>query len=615
MHHGFHGRLLRVDLTTGATDEVGFSREDVATWLLGSGLAAKLLYYDFDPCVEPLAPEAPLLFLSGLFTGSPLPGTSKHCVVARSPLTGIWNEATVGGHWPAELRRTGWDGVLFVGRSEVPVWLSLTKDRAELKPAGDLWGLDTYELEARMRPGLGRKPRIAAIGPAGERCSPIACVVFDAPISRIAARGGIGAVMGSKRLKAVVVEGDGDLRPSIADLDGLKEQLKVDVAMVQGNTQALRAFGTSGGITTVERNGELPIKNWQLGSWKAGARRISGQEMQPDYLDRHYSCWGCPVRCGKIYKVAALGLAGHGPEFESLGMLGANCLNDEPERVIEANELCNRYGVDSISAGSCAAFGIEAFERGLLTEAETGGVRLDWSGDTVVHLIGLIGRGEGVGELLGMGVRKAAELLGHGAEDFAVHTKGLEYPAHDPRGHVSMALSYATSARGACHLEGLTFFLDRGVKVPDLGFLEAPDPHDSSDKPPIVMAMQDYMSVFNPLGMCKFMFLGGVGPAIIARWLRLTCGFDVDQDGVMETGARLFNLKRMYNVRLGISRKDDVLPRRLLAEAKLDGAAAGVLPDMASMLHRYYELRGWSPDGIPTSETLARLGVQSRPPR
>ena len=612
MHHGFYGRLLRVDLSSRTTDVVTFSKEDVTAWLLGSGLAAKILSQDFDPEVEPLAPEAPLAFFSGLFTGTPLPGTSKHCVVARSPATGIWNEATVGGHWPSELRRTGWDGILFVGRADEPVWLSVTSERAELRPAADLWGLDTYELERRMRPDLGKKAKIAAIGPAGEQLVNIACVVFDAPVSRIAARGGIGAVMGSKNLKAVVVEGDKDNRPALFDPDGLKEQLKADVAMIQRNTPALRAFGTSGGITTVEKNGELPIKNWQLGAWKEGARRISGQEMQPDYLDRHYSCWGCPVRCGKIYKVESRGLGGHGPEFESLGMLGSNCLNDEPEKVIEANELCNRYGVDSISAGGCAGFGIEAFERGLIDESDTGGLRLGWNGDSVVALIHQIGRGEGIGDLLGQGVRKAAEDLGGNAQEFAVHTKGLEYPAHDPRGHVSMALSYATAARGACHLEGLTFFLDRGVKVPDLGYLEAPDPHDSSDKPPIVVNMQNYMGVFNPLGMCKFMFIGGVGPSIIARWLRLTCGIETDLDGVMETGERLFNAKRMYNVRLGISRKDDVLPPRLFAEAKPDGSAKGVLPDMGSMLYRYYQLRGWSTDGIPTAETLARLGLERR---
>jgi len=612
MPHGFFGRILRVDLTAGSTDLLTFTSEDVATWLLGSGLGARLLYYDFGPHLEPLAPEAPLLFLSGLFTGSQLPGTSKVNVVARSPLTGIWNEATVGGHWGAEFRRTGWDGILFVGQAEEPVWLHLTKDRAELRPAGDLWGLDTYRLEEVMRPGIGKKARIAAIGPGGENLVAISSVVFDAPVSRIAARGGIGAVMGSKRLKAVVVEGDRGTRLSIADPEGLKAQVKRDVAMLRDNTPALREFGTSGGVPTVEKNGELPIRNWSLGSWKEGAHAISGQEMQPKYLDRHYACFACPIRCGKIYRCEERKLAGHGPEFESLGMLGANCLVDDPAWVIEGNEWCNRYGIDTISTGGCIGFSMEAWERGLLTAGDTDGVELRWDGETMVRLVHAIGRAEGVGKLLGRGVRAAAEQLGGNACEFAVHTKGLEYPAHDPRGHVSMALNYATAVRGACHLEGLTFFLDRGIQVPDLGYTTPPDPHDSSDKPPIVVNMQDYLSVFNPLGMCKFLLLGGVGPSITARWFTLFTGIDMDMAGVMQVGERLFNLKRMYDVALGISRKDDVLPPRLYAEARPSGASEGVLPDMGNMLYRYYRLRSWTPDGIPTPEKLAELGIEPR---
>ena len=608
--HGFHGRLLIVDLSNRTTRERAIDPEDVRKYFLGSGLAAKLLYYDHDPLVDPLAPEAPLLFMSGLFTGGPLPGTSKLCVCARSPQTGIWNEATVGGHWPAEFRRTGFDGIVFVGKAQEKTWVKLTPDGAEFHSAGELWGLNTYEVEGALRPKIGRRAKVATIGQGGEKGMLISSVIFDPPISRVAARAGIGAVMGSKNLKAVVVEGDPKVKVSYADFQGLKARLKEDVQSISRSTVPLHDFGTSGGVVTVEKFGDLPIKNWQGGAWEEGAMKITGQTIQPKWMDKHYACFACPIRCGKIYKHEERGLYGHGPEYETLGMLGSNCLVDDPEAIIEGNEWCNRYGLDTISAGACASFGIEAFERGLVTTDDTGGVELSWNADSMLHLIHMMGAGAGLGATLGMGVKRAAAELGGDAVEFAVHTKGLEYPAHDPRGHVSMALNYVTAARGACHLEGLTYFLDRGIKMPDLGYTEAPDPHDSSDKPPLVVDMQDYLGVFNPLGMCKFLFVGGVGPSTVAAWLNLVCGWDIDQDEVMTVGERLFNLKRMYNVHLGISRKDDVLPPRLYAQARPAGSAKDVLPDMGKMLYRYYGLRGWTAEGLPTPEKLAQLELE-----
>ena len=611
MPFGYHGRLLRVDLGQRTTSVLHIDDADVRKYLLGSGLAAKMLFDDLNPDLDPLAPESPLLFISGLFTGGPLPGTSKLTVCARSPLTGIWNEATVGGHWPAEFRRTGYDGIVFEGRADTPVYLVVTGDGVEFRDGAGLWGKDTYEVEASLRPSLGGKAKIAAIGPAGEKLVRIASIIFDPPISRVAARAGVGAVMGSKSLKAVVVEGDSANKLEFADPDGLKAQLKADLEGISKKTIGLREFGTSGGVVTVEAFGDLPIKNWQLGSWVDGAKKITGQTVQPEMLDKHYSCFACPIRCGKIYKVEDKNLYGHGPEYETLGMLGANVLVDDAGAIVEGNELCNRYGIDTISAGAGIGFAIEAFEKGLITAADAGGVELSWNASSMLHLVHLMGKAEGIGALLGQGVKRAAEELGGNSEEFAVHTKGLEYPAHDPRGHVSMALNYATAGRGACHLEGLTYFLDRGVKLPDFGYLEPPNPHSSADKPPIVYNLQNYLSVFNPLGMCKFLFLGGVGPTMIAQWLRPFCGWDIDMDGVIEAGERLFNLKRMYNCKLGISRKDDVLPPRLYAEAKPDGSAKDVLPDLGNMLYQYYRLRGWSADGIPTPQKLASLGLGS----
>ena len=610
MSYGYFGKVLVVDLEKHESDVLPLTASDVRDYFLGSGWAAKHLYYDHARILEPLDPASPLLFMAGLFNGGFLPGTSKVCVCARSPLTGIWNEATGGGHWGAELRRTGFDGIVFHGRSQEPAYVVVSPDGAEFRHAGDLWGKDTAETGEMIAQREGNKAKVATIGPAGENLVLYAAVMFDPPNYRAAARAGVGAVMGSKNLKAVVVKGDRNIRLSLADPDGLRAQVKSDVGEIRQRTEGLHNFGTSGGIETVEMFGELPIKNWQLGAWKEGARRISGLTIQPKMLHKHYSCFGCPIRCGKIYEIPDRNVIGRGPEFETLGMLGANCLVDDPQAVVDANDWCNRYGIDTISTGGCVAFAIEAFERGLLTKADTNGVALGWNAPTMLHLVHQIGRSEGLGKLLGQGVKRAAETLGGEASSFAVHTKGLEYPAHDPRGHVSMALNYATAVRGACHLEGLSFFLDRGIKLPDLGYVDPPDAHDSTDKAPIVVNMQNYMSVFNPLGMCKFLFVGGVGPKKIARWLNLSCGMDIDMDGVLEAGERIFTLKRLYNWRLGVGGKDDVLPPRLEKEAKQEGTAKGVLPDLTLMLEEYYELRGWSVDGMPMPSKLKELGLQ-----
>ncbi|MDQ7823603.1 MAG: aldehyde ferredoxin oxidoreductase family protein [Candidatus Eremiobacteraeota bacterium] len=611
MGFGFHGKILVIDLAAEKTSLLTFNEEEVKKYFLGSGLAAEWLYERFDASLDALDERSSLLMFCGLLTGSPLPGTTKLSVCAKSPLTGIWNEATVGGHWPVELRKTGYDGLLITGRAREKVYLHITEEQVLFKPAGDLWGKDTFEVEKILRPSLDKKAKIATIGPAGENLSLISSIMFEPPISRVAARSGTGAVMGSKNLKAIVVLGSSGNRIKMAHPDELKVQLPGDVEEIRKNTVGLYNFGTSGGVEAVEHYGDLSIKNWQLGAWKEGAKKICGQTMQPMMLDHHHSCYGCPIRCGKIYRNDRLGLYGHGPEYETIGTLGALCLNDDPELLAEGNEWCNRYGIDTISTGNVIAFAIEAFEKGIINEKDTGGLTLRWGGESMVALVHKIGRNEGLGKILAQGVKRAAEAIGGNSAEFAVHTKGLEYPAHDPRGHVGMALHYATAGRGACHLDGLTYFLDRGIPAPDFGYTTPPNPHDSSDKPPIVFTLQNYLGTFNPLGMCKFLFLGRVGPKKIARWLKFACGWDFTMEDVQRTGERLFNLKRLYNVRLGISRKDDMLPPRLFAEAKPDGAAQGVLPDLGNMLYRYYQLRGWSRDGIPTPEKLKELELDS----
>jgi aldehyde:ferredoxin oxidoreductase len=607
MAGGMHGRILTIDLETRAIGERSIDEADAHKFYLGSGLAAKILMeWDGIEAMKPLDPGMPLIFMSGFFLGTALPATPKLSVCAKQAATGIWNESTVGGHWPAEFRLTGWDGMILTGKASSPVTLVITEDSVEIRDAERLWGLDTEKTDHALRAEHGEGWRFGMIGPAGEKLAAIAGIIFDPPNNRIAARGGIGAVMGSKNLKAIAVRGK--KRPPIARKDLMTQLLKEQGPTIKENTQGLYNFGTSGGVEAVEMFGDLPIKNWQLGSWKENAKKISGQTMQPEYLDHHYACYACPIRCGKIYKIPDHNVIGHGPEYESIAMLGSNCLNDDPHYLVQACHICDLYGMDTMSAGHAVSFTMEAFERGILSEKETG-FKVEWGGPSVLKLLHLIGKREGIGDLLANGIRHAARTIGKGAEEMAVEVKGLEIAGHDPRGHVGMSLNYATANRGGCHLEGLTYFLDRGIPAPDFGFTTPPDPHNSEDKPPIVVTMQNYLSVFNCLALCKFLFVGRVGPKILAQWYEAVTGRESSMEEIMTTGERIYNLKRCFNVRMGISRKDDVLPPRMYSGAKPDGRAAGVVANLGKMLHEYYKLRGWNEFGIPLRSKLEELGI------
>lgn len=613
MPNGFFGKVIKVDLLESKVSNIEFGESDVRKYFLGSGLAAKILYENLKPAIQPFDPENPLVFMAGIFTGTMAPTGCKLAVCARSPMTGIWNEATVGGHWPASLRGTGVDGLIFTGKASEPVYLYIDEEKTEIRSAKHLWGKDTYEVAEIIAQECGQNARVACIGSAGENLNHISSIACDGMVSRHAARGGIGAVMGSKNLKAIV--SSGKKRPDIADRDGLRELLKKQIPEIQENGKGLHEFGTGGGAIPVEAFGDLPIKNWVLGDWKEKIQNISGQRVRETIFEKHYACFSCPIGCGKIVKGELKGYGtfhGRYSEYEGLALLGSNCLNDDINLLSYVTELCNRYGMDTISTGNALAFAMECFEKGKITTKDTDGLEIKW-GDAkaMVSLIHQMGKREGFGgQYLADGVVPAANRLGKNTIEYAVATKGMDYPAHDPRGHVGMALNYATAVRGACHLEGLTYFLDRGIPLKDLGYTTPPNQFDENGKPEIVFNLQNFLSVFNPLGLCKFLFTARVGPSIIAGWLEKTFGWKgYDMQELMKTGERLFNLKRLYNVKLGISRKDDVLPPRLFAQPKKEGKAKEVVPHLGKMLDEYYRLRGWSEEGIPTKEKLAELDI------
>ena len=610
----YAGKLLRIDLTTPSHTVQTIAEDDVRKWLLGSGLAAKIYYEEMDPSLHPLDPASPLIVMNGLLTGSMVPTACRTSWCGRSPETHIWNESNVGHHWGAELRAAGYDGIIITGRAAHPmyIWIDGRSGEVHFCDASHLWGKDWFEAGEALLNETDRQAQIAGIGIAGENLVTIAGVMVGPPhYVRAAARGGMGALMGSKSLKAIVVRGD--QRPTYPDPQRLREEVKRQTQFLKESLLPMTMMGTAGGVMVSEEYGDFPIRNWTLGNWPE-VKNLAGQTFYPKYLQKRTHCFACPIGCGKEieiqegpYRVPR----GEGVEYETIAGFGGMCYVSSFEAVALANSLCNRYGLDTISTSAVIAFGMELFERGILSLEDTGGIELRFgNADAMLDMIHQIAHRQGLGAILAGGVREAARRIGKGAEQYAIHVKGLEVAYHDPRAFFSMAVNYATGVRGACHLEAATYWNGYGVKHPDLGY-SAPVPRHESGEANVKLCYdyQNYAGVFNPLGLCKFMIKGSLGPERLTALVNAALGWDWSTQDVLETGDRLFQLKRLINVRLGVTAKDDRLPARFTQEPRPTGTSAGALPDMSVMLPLYYSLRGWDSEGRPTQERLRRLGI------
>ncbi|MHB1126263.1 MAG: aldehyde ferredoxin oxidoreductase family protein [Bacillota bacterium] len=602
------GRFWLIDLSERKVEDFYPQESVLREYIGGAGLGARFLYDHTGPNTDPLGPENILVFAVGPLTGTKAITSGRHAVVAKSPLTGIWGESDSGGSWGAALKRTGCDGLLISGRSDRPCYIWVSEDSLEIRDASHLWGYDTYEVDSLLKAETDSKAVVACIGPAGEKLARIATIMNDGRHSRAAGRCGLGAVMGSKNLKAIVARGSRNV--PVAHPDALDRSVKELAPFILGKLKHYRDFGTAGGVISAAAIGDLPTKNWTLGDWLGPAEKISGQTMANTILTGRYRCTSCIVGCGRTVSITQgrfMGVNGAGPEYESIAGFGSMCLVDELEAIAMANELCNRYGIDTISAGHAVAFAIEAFERGFITTRDTAGIKLRWGDpEIMIELVHKIGRREGIGHLLGEGVKRAAEEIGGLTQEFAMEVKGLEPAFHDPRAMSSLAVAYATNPRGACHRGG-SHIMERSA-IPELGYDQPFDRFAASGKGPLTARLQDYMGLFNSLKLCQF-----IAPAIQVsdslNWLNQVTGWDMDLAEFLKVGERQFNLKRMYNVRCGISRKDDRLPSRLATQKLKDGGAANQLPQLNEMLNDYYEYRGWTVDGIPTAEKLRSLGL------
>jgi aldehyde:ferredoxin oxidoreductase len=604
---GISYRILEVDLSSGQSKVIEYREDALRKYLGGSGLAASILLGRFDSSLDPFHPQSPLIFMTGLFTGIPVPCGCRISICTKSPLR-IWGEANAGGYWGPELKFTGFDGLIITGKAKEPSYLWVTSKGGEIRSAKALWGKGTFETAEKLAGQTDPKARVAAIGPSGETLSCMAGVITGGLEARVMGRSGPGAVMGSKNLKAVVVRGD--QRPSIADpkiLQDATREFLPNLKFVEG----LSKFGTASVIESKEAAGVLPIKNFSQAHWDK-AKKIAGPALVAKYLEKHYGCYSCPIRCGKDVKGPEgpyAGVVGHGPEYETLSAFGSLVLNDDLKSLIHLNFLCNDLGLDSMSAGITVAFAIESHLRGHLKEND--GLDLQWGNvEAVGGLLEKIARRQGVGAIFADGVEKASRALGKETESFALHSKGVEVSLSNPTPTVSLALSWATSNRGACHLEGFSHQVEGGVPFREMGYTKAMDGTSGEGKGRMTALMQNYMAVFNGLGLCKFLFFARVSHETLCKWIKGLAGWDLTSKDLMEVGERLYNVKRAYNVLMGVDAERDVVAPRILENLRPGKPVSEGRKLFFDMRKEYYQARGWDANGIPTREKLLSLGLE-----
>ena len=595
--------ILKIELTTGRTEEYRIPQNWEKDFLGGASLAARILYDVLTPGLDPLSPDAPLLFMTGPMTGTSGPTTGRFVVCGKSPATGLWAESNIGGFWGPELRAAGYDGLWVTGRASEPVYLWLNGTRLEVRSAAHLWGMNTYHTQDAVKEAVGEKSaRVCVIGQAGEKLVLFASIMCDHGC--MAGRTGMGAVMGAKNLKAVAVHGTNEL--PIFDLAAYKALRSDSNRRLKEDNEAkvIREVGTAGAANYAEYLGAMPVKYYSSGSFPA-VDEVSGARMTETILVGRSACQGCVIACGRVVKTPKDVLKRKGPEHETMVGFGANLLNDNLESIVDMGELCDRYGMDTISASNTVGLAFHLYEKGIVTKEDTGGIELKWGDvDAIEQLVRMTGSREGIGDLLAQGSRRFGAHFG--AEEEAVQVNGLEVAYHDPRGVSGMALSYATSPRGACHNQSDYFFVDWGHTHEDIG-IEFFSRHDQAEKSLNVARHQDWRTVFNAIVMCIF---ANVEPEMQVKLINAACGLDWSLKDMMKSGERAWNLKRAINVRMGLTAANDKLPKALLTPFR-DGGSAGFVPDLEGMLSTYYQVRGWDEKtGGPTKGKLIELAME-----
>ncbi len=616
--------ILKLDLTTGTQEIYSIPAEWERDYIGGSALAARLLYDELHPGVAALSPEAPLLFITGPLTGTAGPAVGRFVVCGRSPATGLWTESHCGGFWGTELRKAGYDGLWITGKAQEPAYLWIHDDQIEVRDAAHLWGMETATAQATLIQALGSKPkpRVAVIGPAGESQIPFALILADH--GRVAGRTGMGAVMGSKNLKAVAVCGSSKIPIVAQNFPELRSAANRDLKD-DNFTSAAHELGTAAVADYADYLGEMPKKYFQAGTFD-GVAKVSGSTMAETILTGTSACHACVIACGRVVALPetfgvlvtsskflempdkdpkGLPREQKGPEYETIVGFGPNLLIDDLPFIVRMGELCDRYGMDVITLSGTLGLAFTLYEQGIINPEDTGGLELNWGDTQIVEtLVHQTARREGFGAALAEGSRALGRRFG--AENQAVQVNGLELAYHDPRGASGMALVYATSPRGACHNQSDYFLPDIfGQDEPSLG-LEYFGRHAGAEKSANVAIHQNWRTVFNALVMCIF---ANVPPEDILDLLNAATGDSRTLEELLRVGERAWNLKRLVNRRLGLVGAHDILPAPLRIPYAEGGAAGYEIP-FEAMLQAYYHARGWdSETGMPTREKLDELGI------
>jgi len=606
---GYMGKILKIDLTTGKTSTRTFDEKYVRKYLGGQGFVVEIVYHSMPKGADPLGPQNVLAMAGGVFDGFPVGTGGKVAWAAKSPATGTLAESIMGGSIGPELKHAGYDALEIVGKADTPSYIYIEDEKVEINEAADIWGKDTRVVPETLKKRHGWDVKVACIGVAGEKLSKIACIDCD---DRQAGRAGLGAVMGSKNLKAVVIRGTRDLEPA-------EPEKLLEIALrYQKIYEAAPSFiedtkyGTGEFLGWVNKEkGVFPTRNWQEGYFKE-REQIDPYSWAPKYVTKNKACFACTKPCGKLFEVKSgkfAGVAIDGIEYETLYSLGGACGNSDVESVAKANELCDLLGMDTISAGVTVGFAMELMQRGIITEKEVG-FKLTWdnASDAVPWMIEMMGNRKGFGDILADGVKVAAKKIGKGAERYAIHTKGMEPPAYDVRGMKGHGLAYMTSTRGACHLRA-------GFYAPELvgkfWKWEGIDRFSTVNKGFMVSQTENFMCVYDSVGLCKFsrgFFLIAKLPEVIEA----ITGLKFTEEELLKIGERIHNMKGNFNAREGVTRKDWLLPPRILEDPIPDGPSKGSkisVDEMNLMLDDYMKARGWTKDGVPTPEKLKELDI------
>jgi len=595
--YGYVGKILRINLTTAQSTVENLDEAMARKFIGGRGLATKLFSDEVSATVDALSPENKLLIATGPLTGTPTPTGGRYMVVTKSPLTGTIASSNSGGYWGPELKFAGYDVIILEGKSEKPVYIMIEDDKVEIRDAAHVWGKVVSEATTMLEAEAPDKARVMVIGPAGEKLSKLAAVMNDR--DRAAGRSGVGAVMGSKNLKAIVVKGSKSVE--LADKEVLKDVVKVCNTKIRENGvtgQGLPAYGTAVLVNIINENGVFPTNNFQTSQFDK-AEDTSGELLAEKYLVRKDPCYRCPIACGRYCKVDDI--EGGGPEYETIWAFGGDCGVNDLGAIIKANHMCNEMGLDTISAGATIAAAMELYQKGYIKDEELDGVSLEFgNAEAVIEWTRKMGLREGLGDKMTDGSYRLADS--YGVPEFSMTVKKQELPAYDPRAIQGQGLQYATSNRGGCHVRGYL------ISPEILGLPEKLDRFTLEGKATWVKIFQDFTAFIDSSGLCLFTSFAMGAPDYAALY-NAAVGAELTANDVLLAGERVWNIERLFNLEAGILPDQDTLPKRLLEDPIAAGPSKGEVARLSELLPEYYDLRGWGTDGIPSVERKELLGL------